>query len=244
MIRNFLHKYLSVEKRVSLRNFIQWVFAIPYRNDLNKLAIIYESDKFGHHNYTPFYSKHFKEKRKNRIKIFEIGVGGYETTYLGGNSLRMWRDYFPQSTITALDIFDKAPLNSKRVKIFQGSQDDGETLNFVNNSSGPFDIIIDDGSHINAHVIHSFFHLFPLLNPAGIYAVEDTLTSYHEEFGGSFENRDDSSTMMGFFKNLIHGINHESFPPNDLDINYFTTHIESIHFYKDLVIIHKKPIVN
>ena len=50
------------------------------------------------------------------------------------------------------------------------------------------DIIIDDGSHINEHVIRTFQYLFPKLKPGGIYVVEDTQTSYRQDYGGDDKN--------------------------------------------------------
>ncbi len=40
------------------------------------------------------------------------------------------------------------------------------------------DIIIDDGSHMNEHMIKSFKILFPLLNQGGYYAIEDMHHAY------------------------------------------------------------------
>ena len=78
----------------------------------------------GAHNYTPHYMEHFKKKRFNRIKLLEIGVGGYEKPTYGGHSLRMWKRYFPNGQIFSIDIYDKSSLQEKRIKIYQGSQVD------------------------------------------------------------------------------------------------------------------------
>jgi hypothetical protein len=48
-----------------------------------------------------------------------------------------------------------------------------------------FDIIIDDGSHVNEHVITTFEYLLPILNNEGLYVIEDTQTAYWPEYGGS-----------------------------------------------------------
>ena len=50
------------------------------------------------------------------------------------------------------------------------------------------DIIIDDGSHLNRHVVKSFQVLFPLLADDGIYVAEDTQTAYWPGEGGSSDN--------------------------------------------------------
>ena len=88
----------------------------------------------------------------------------------------MWKAYFPESRIFGIDIYDKK-YRRRRIRTFQGSQTDANFLKRVVEEIGPVDIIIDDGSHYNTHVIASFQTLFRLLAPKGIYVVEDTQTS-------------------------------------------------------------------
>jgi hypothetical protein len=210
-------------------------------NLLDRLAAAHGTDKWNDHWYTPHYHVHFKRRRKQALKVLEIGVGGYQDTTSGGHSLRMWRDYFPNSTIFSIDIHDKTGLSEERIKIFQGSQDDAAFLQWLSAEHGPFDLIIDDGSHVNSHVITSFQVLFPLLAPNGIYAVEDTQTSYwpYMGFGGDSRNLQNPTTMMGFFKSLTDGLNHEEFVRKGYQPSYFDQHIVSMHFYHNLVFVYK-----
>ena len=43
---------------------------------------------------------------------------------------------------------------------------------------GEFDIVIDDGSHVNKHILASFKQLVGKLKPGGIYVIEDLGCSY------------------------------------------------------------------
>ena len=54
-----------------------------------------------------------------------------------------------------------------------GDQNDPAILNEMATRHGPFDIIIDDGSHVGEHIITSFRALFPDLTANGLYAIED-----------------------------------------------------------------------
>ena len=72
-----------------------------------------------------------------------------------------------------------------RVKVFQGSQDNPIFLRKVCDERGPFDIVIDDGSHVPKHVVTSFHILFPSLVNGGIYLIEDVQTAFWPRFGGS-----------------------------------------------------------
>jgi len=152
---------------------------------LSRAAVRCGSDKFGAHQYTAFYNEIFSGIREKPINILEIGVGGYEQAMGGGSSLRMWAEYFPYAKIIGLDYFAKELSISPRVKILQGSQDDTILLNRILEDYGPFDIVIDDGSHLVSHVETTFRHLYPLLPNDAIYIVEDTQTAFLPSLGGS-----------------------------------------------------------
>jgi hypothetical protein len=152
---------------------------------LSRAAVRCGSDKFGAHQYTTFYNEIFNNIREKSINILEIGVGGYQEAMGGGSSLRMWAEYFPYATIVGLDYFAKELSISPRVTIVQGSQDDTVLLNRILEDYGPFDIVIDDGSHLVSHVETTFRHLYPLLPNDAIYIVEDTQTAFVPRLGGS-----------------------------------------------------------
>jgi hypothetical protein len=243
MVKKILKNILTQQQLQILREIRNlYYFNIVTRlrsHDLTKLATIYGSDKWGKHFYTTHYSEHFHKLRHNKLKILEIGVGGYENPYKGGASLRMWKRYFPKSWIYSIDIYDKSTLQEKRIKIFQGSQADEAFLKNISSQIGPLDIIIDDGSHIVSHVLTSFKILFPFLKEGGIYVTEDTQTSYWPNFEGNSENLNDPATSMGFFKSLADGLHYREFLKQDYVPSYFDSHIIAVHFYHNLVFIYK-----
>ena len=207
--------------------------------NLDKLAQIYNSDKFGRHMYTPIYANIFKKLRRKNLSILEIGVGGYDSPTEGGASLKMWKKFFSKSNIYAIDICDKSKLKEKRIKIFQGSQDDYNFLEKVTQSTGELDIIIDDGSHINQHVISSFNFLFSKLKNGGIYVIEDTETAYRDEMGGNSKNLNDEKTSMNYFKLLVDAVNHKEFDNSLFQNKTFVNKISSIHFHHNLIFVYK-----
>jgi hypothetical protein len=241
MIKSIIKKTLSDRQRVRLRAFLA-------KNDLNQLAQLYGSDKFGSHFYTPHYARHFRDLRNKPVTLLEIGIGGwtdgkgYADKTRGGGSLRMWKTYFPKGRIYGLDIEDKSYHDEPRIKTFRGSQDDENFLKKVIAETGAPDIIIDDGSHYTHHVIKSFNVLFPLLKTGGIYVVEDLQTSYwhstaDEDWNGS-EDLSAPHTSMNFFKKLVDGLNYEEFR-HEYEPNYFDRNITGVHFYHNLMFIEK-----
>jgi hypothetical protein len=209
--------------------------------DLSGLAVLFGSDKWSRFNqHTAHYEPHLRPLRDRPLKILEIGIGGYRDPQHGGASLRMWKRYFHRSLVYGLDIVDKSSIAEQRIDVVQGDQADQQFLANLSERSGPFDVIIDDGSHYCADVIASFTALFPRLRMGGIYVVEDTATSYWPDYGGSTDNKSDVSTTMGFFKSLVDGLNYEEFEPPEAHRPADTDEqIVCLHFYHNLVIIEK-----
>lgn len=208
-------------------------------DDLVSLATRHGTDKWGTHWYAQHYDRHFAPLRTRPLKILEIGIGGYDVPEAGGESLRMWRDYFPNAEIYGLDIADKRPHDGPRIRTYIGDQSDPAILERLHRDSGGFDIVVDDGSHFCAHVIASFKTLFPLLNDGGIYAVEDLQTSYWEVFGGGSRADNRGGSAMEFFKRLTDGLNHVEYDIEGYAPDYFDRHVVSMQFYHNMCFIYK-----
>lgn len=205
---------------------------------LTELAKHFRTDKWGGHSYTPHYQRHLEHLRTEPVRLLEIGIGGYRRDKQGGASLRMWKHFFPKGEITGVDIEDKKFVEEDRIRVYVGDQTDPELLHRMNDEAGPFDVIVDDGSHRPAHIAASFAVLFPLLADNGIYVVEDTQTSYWPEWGGS-EDLGDPATSMSMLKRLCDGLNYEEFVDESYEPSYTDLNIVSVFFYHNLVFIQK-----
>ncbi len=124
------------------------------------------------HNYSRQYNTLFQEYRDKPLKYLEIGV-------FNGGSIKAMREVFPNATcIVGLDIdsrcksFEDATNN---IFVEIGNATDADFIKKITEKYGTFDVILDDGSHVNRDVIKSFELLFPLLNNNGLYVVEDTI---------------------------------------------------------------------
>jgi hypothetical protein len=113
-----------------------------------------------------------------------------------------------------LDIAPKSPPAEDRVIIVQGSQSDPERLLEVSAQYGPFDIILDDGSHFRDDIFASMDTLFPVMKDGGVYVIEDTQTSYWPNAQGSLD-LDARDTTMGRLRALANDINHAEIRLND-----------------------------
>ncbi len=167
---------------------------------LDAIAVEARTDKSSLvHDYCKKYEKIISFAREDKIRMLEIGV-------LNGASLKMWKNYFINAEIVALDINPICKVYEEdRVTIEIGNQSDPNFLKRIGEKYKEFDFIIDDGSHIQNDVITSFEHLFPFLKPSCLYIVEDVVTSYWASHGGGLKQKD---SMVEYFKSLIDDVNY------------------------------------
>ena len=152
-----------------------------------------------HPEYWDIYKHLFVDyDREQDIRILEIGVDN-------GKGMELLKKVFPNCHICGIEIDESLP-SSTVGNIWVGSQTNTELLDSISEEEGPFDIVVDDASHMNEHQIITFKHLFPKLNPGGIYIVEDTHTSYWERYGGGY----DSNSFINYSKQLIDMVNYVS----------------------------------
>ena len=156
----------------------------------------FNSDKWEH--YFEIYDHLLGRFYGSKIKYFEIGVQN-------GGSLEIAKKIFSHdSFIMGLDIDPNCKHLEGKIanKIIIGSQVDDTVLSKVSEFA-PFDIIIDDGSHIQSHMIVTFLKIFPLLSQNGVYIIEDTHTNYSPEHQESFLG----IGLYDYFKGLSERLN-------------------------------------
>jgi len=195
-------------------------------DELSRLAILHETDKMGGHTYCPIYFSYFSHLRNERFNLLEIGYGGYNDPNKGGESARMWCEFFPNAEVTVVDIMPKIVFDEPFI-FKQGDQTDKAFMQ----SLGSFRVIIDDGSHRSEDQIATFETMFPLMPDGGIYVIEDTQTSYWKELSPG-------RTAMQYFQRLTDGLNYREVREKR-EPTYFDRHIFSIHFYHNLIFIFK-----
>jgi hypothetical protein len=201
-------------------------------DELSRLAILHGTDKIGSHTYTPIYFAYFSHLRNEKFRLLEIGFGGwskargYNEPTLGGESARMWCEFFPNAEVTVVDIVPKIVFDEPFI-FKQGDQADKEFLT----SLGSFKICIDDGSHRSEDQITTFETLFPLMPEGGIYVIEDCQTSYWKELSPG-------RTAMQYFQERTDGLNYNEIRTKAKG-DYFDKNIFSIHFYHNLIFIFK-----
>lgn len=177
-------------------------------------------------HYFPVYEGHFGRYVNRPMNFLEIGCWR-------GGSLQMWKRYFgPHAMIVGIDIRPEcAAFEEDQIAVRIGSQADPDFLKAVVDEFGPFDAVLDDGSHRMEHIAASFAFLYPRTAQDGIYMVEDLHTAYMENFGGGLRR---DGTFIEFCKDMIDELNGTwcgpEAPPTE-----FTRTTQSMHFYDSIV---------
>jgi hypothetical protein len=136
----------------------------------------------------------------------------------------MWRDYFPRAHVFGIDLLE-TDLGEPRIRTFRGDQTDRDFLRRVAKAAGPFDLVVDDGSHQAGHAAVSFEVLFPHVIPGGLYSIEDLGTSYMGDYGGGPPGTE--GTAVALIKGLIDGVECRSFG------------VDALHIYDGIAVIER-----
>lgn len=183
-----------------------------------------QTDKYSTHRYDYAYQEWLEPFRTMpNFRMVEIGAEK-------GKSLALWANYFEQPQlilglaygVSATGVEEKvetenfAKRNKDKLKVIRGDQSRKDTMDEIC-SYGPFDVIIDDGSHVPWHMVYSFVHLFPCLKEDGLYIIEDvetnywdtdsTITVYDQKFPKAGIGSSPAVSAVEKFKQLIDVIN-------------------------------------
>jgi len=176
-----LSTYSDIYKRSTLNNTT--LNDSPAPPSFTELLIESGSDKYHRHHYEKYYRNWLADFRnKPALKFLEIGARD-------GKSLGLWSKYFTQPSLIlglAYDAHNKSHTTRgvedrssklENVQVYFGDQSKKETMNALK-EKGPWDIIIDDGSHVPQHMVFSLFSLWESVTPGGLYVIEDLETNY------------------------------------------------------------------
>lgn len=209
----------------------------------------YSCDKWEHYFdiYDELLGRYYGKPGTNYL---EIGIQN-------GGSLEIMRNLLgPDATISGLDIDPRcAELGLEECgianEIHIGSQADSALVAFLAKEVGPFDVVLDDGSHIQADMLATFLDLFPAVKQGGIYIIEDTHTNHYPAYQQSFLG----IGLYDYFKGVAERLNIDFMDIADAEHRYrqprearaprfryadISTEIHSVQFFDSMIAIRKK----
>jgi len=182
-------------------------------------------------HFFDIYERHLARFRDISPVMIEIGV-------MGGGSLSMWKEYFGSgSRIIGIDINPECKVHEDDgIDIFIGNQNDSAVIDAIFSKYPRIDIVLDDGSHMMQDIISSFELFYNRMHSNGVYMVEDTCTSYRDEFGGGV-GRDGS--FMEFVKQKLDEIN-AAHTRGVLPVMDFARFTDCIACYNNIVVFERR----
>lgn len=121
------------------------------------------------HDYLKYYEMFLNNFTRKKFAIVELGC------FLG-DSLRMWKEYFPKADIIGVDLNEnlRNSLNADGIKfICADATSDDLPAKILKTTKLDIKCIIDDCSHAWGDMRRSFEILFPYLSSGGYYIIED-----------------------------------------------------------------------
>ena len=173
------------------------------------------------HKYSEFYEKFFKNIKKEKLDIFEIGS-------FKGNTTASLFFYFKNSIIHSADLYpDIFCYSSKRIKNFKLDSSSSKDLSKISKKMS-YDIIIEDAGHYLKDQIISLFKLFPNLKKNGIFIIEeldfpDTRKDMNQDM--------DKNTLYNILKLIIKKKDFHSKFITTKEKEFFLKNVKKINIY-------------
>ena len=198
----------------------------------------HDTDKVSLHNYHEIYPQYIEKYYNSKGGMVEVGL-------LGGASLKLWLELFPNMHIYGLDINPNENIQKHErhtiIKTDQSIQSDLD--NAFSKIEHPIWFINDDGSHIPEHQLLTFNALSPKLEVGGVYIIEDIETSYWTKQGlYGYTTRyglGHPKSIIEIFKKSIDGVNHRYLLNPDFSVVKYQKQFHSITFAQNCIIIVK-----
>ena len=182
------------------------------------VAPLQPTDKVTTHAYQTMYGIFLyplvarAKKFRKKVKFFEIGMG-CGMTYGPGRSVALWKGLWGDSM--SLWEADLDPNCVKKmqdegklpgVNMLVGNQKNPLHLKrWLDESGGAFDVIIDDGGHMNHEIKTTFDFWWPHLNPGGLYFIEDLSPGrlVHNKEWGHYDETGGQAVMSDIIQTWI-----------------------------------------
>ena len=194
--------------------------------------------KHTRHDYVSVYEPLFDHlKNKRGVKLLEIGVSMCR-------SHNMWAEWFTDAEIYGIDI-EFNPVYKKHPNIFIDIVDQSSgnaMIAYINKGNGPWDVIIDDGSHKSADQVLSHFLLWPHVKPGGYYIVEDIQYAYWEKGPNLIDHMDELRDIICHVPKVKGTKPYSGFKwrSERENLDYYQKTIESVTYRTGLVILKKR----
>ena len=205
----FLHhnKALSHADQCASSDSLAWIRSGDHKK-LEAIMMGQRTDKARHRRYQEMYFRVLEPIARRKclgwteaertIRILEVGLG-CEARNGPGGSVAVWKELFVPPLKLDLHVMEYDSVCSTRwstkssggTRIHVGNQNSTADLDRVYAETGgqPFDLIVDDGSHLSEHQYTTAMRMIGRVAQGGAYIIEDLHTScYNYSTNGRARN--------------------------------------------------------
>ena len=203
----FLHhnKALSHADQCASSDSLAWIRSGDHKK-LEAIMMGQHTDKARHRRYQEMYFRVLEPIARRKclgwteaertIRILEVGLG-CEARNGPGGSVAVWKELFVPPLKLDLHVMEYDSVCSTRwstksgTRIHVGNQNSTADLDRVYAETGgqPFDLIVDDGSHLSEHQYTTAMRMIGRVAQGGAYIIEDLHTScYNYSTNGRARN--------------------------------------------------------
>lgn len=184
------------------------------------------SSKWQH--YFAVYDRHLSHLVGQEFTLLEIGVAN-------GGSLQLWKKYFGSKvSVIGIDIDQKSYFEETQIKVYIGDQTNEDFLHVMLSEIRQPTVIIDDGSHVQSHIIKTLQVLYPHLASNGTYIIEDCHTAYWPRFEGGLNSH---LNIVDILSKSAHDVNTKWYNLPKVPI---LNQLNSIAFYDSMIVLEKR----
>lgn len=170
------------------------VMNLEKKLSLKELGMKHGTDKATLHGFCDFYDSNLGEMRFEPIKLLEIGVYQHQ-------SLKMWREYFPNAEIHAIDIVDySGGYRVPGVNYHCFNVEDSVAMSDFVNRNYNWDVVVDDGGHTMKQQQFAFKYFWGVIRSSGMFIMEDLHTSF--DYWAPTHNPQNDPTMYEMLESL------------------------------------------
>ncbi len=186
-----------------------WVFLFQHGREPDRRG----DDHFTFYKLEPMmadYIAFFRSRPAFRIRSFlELGMWD-------GGSLALWMELLNPDRLVGVDLsdvgdspylkryLDESGLHERVRTHWKVDQADRERLTeLLSDHRDTLDLVIDDASHLYGPTLSSFETIFPMLQPGGLYIIEDWAWEHWPEYSGPGALWGDQRPMADLVHDLV-----------------------------------------
>ncbi|KHN79175.1 hypothetical protein Tcan_14069 [Toxocara canis] len=192
-------------------------------------------------NYFAPYAQFLCALKNEEVSVLEIGIDASSSKQKDGGNLYKWAQFFPRAaSIVGMGVSKDAFNMPANMKMIHANRTNSKLIKKVCEDYGPFDVVVDEVSHINRDTVTAFSLIWNCMKFESIYILEDKQSSQWRRTSSSVGS-ETNRTAINFFRSLIDEQNFAEIQKYGVpfESSSYAKELAGIYFHPDLIVIEK-----